>query len=208
MTNSTPCAAMRFGNVCSSLSCLKSDLCIRPEMIAPYIPPEDIDAQIIDECRRIGALIVEFFNMPSQTPELHGWYGEEKHMVPALPDQLYRFYTRWPGQFMHGGVEKMLEAELLWTDRTADEIAADYNPESVWEGNIDPAPDAPTRLSQWFDNNLTTPTPYPAGAGISKRRRWSVIATLYNAWVLAVTHSAYEGDGYFQHFDDDGNVIV
>jgi len=208
MTNSTPCAARRIGVPCMKLDCQSEYRCQSKLMEFPYVTPEEVNAEIIEQCRVIGERIVQRFNMP---PTSYDRGDEREHMykrkAATFPEQLYSFYSKMPGYIMHGGLEKRLDFLILWTDWTLAQTDEACDPDAAFEGEIDQIPDAAARVAQWYTSNIAVFSPYPRRAGISKRERWSVIATLLFAWEKLTSDPAYEGDGYFDHFDNDGYMI-
>lgn len=203
-----PCSAIRFGKLCSDLDCELSGICPRVEMTSPYIPPEAITGKIINECRGLATDIVRQHNMPPMaTREYHDSDGDENVRYVVFPEQLMRFYHRWPGRVMHNGTEQFLDIRLLWLDEADIEAENAYNPETAFEGNLDPIGDGPVRLEQWWNSNVTTDCLFPENGYLTKLHRWSVIASLLFSYRKAIQHPAHKGNSFFHSFGEDKKIL-
>ncbi|MEM1053800.1 MAG: hypothetical protein AAGI28_17085, partial [Pseudomonadota bacterium] len=193
------CDGMERNELCGKSDCEMAGLCQRAEMISPYIAPEAITGQIIEDCRETAEEIVEFFNMPeTMYDQSLGHAKVDQKKLATLPQQLSRFHTRWVGRF--GYIDKQrrlrfkeLDMRWLWFNPTQIVLEDGRDRSKTFEHEIDGAMQPAKRLSQWYWRNLARYEPFEAGSLIRYRERWSVIATLLSAWHFTVHAPYYEG---------------
>lgn len=208
ISKKAPCAAMRFGILCGDLNCELSGVCPRLEMTSPYIPPEAITGKTLEECRGLATDIVKRSNMPSMaTREYHDSDKDENVRYVVFPEELMRFYHRAPARIMHDGAEKFLDVRLLWLDEADIDAENTYDPETAFEGHLDPIGDGPARLELWWNSNVTTDSPFPENRYLTKLGRWSIIASLLFSYRKIIQHPAHEGNNFFHYFGDDKKIL-
>lgn len=209
MNYPSECAAMRHGALCANLKCELLGSCANPAMVFDYISPEMIDEQVIERTSEIGERVAEEFNFPSMAvDESLDHESADRKKDAVFPNQLVRFYFRFPGQFQYRGDIIELDTRWLWFDPK--QVKLEEGNESdwdVWEDEYDEELVPAARVSQWYDRNISKRQKVKSGKLIQKRERRSVIATLLFAWDAHISRPGYRGSRYFNTFDDQGKVI-